>query len=93
MSRNRESALAVDRVDRCLRRHAGRHDLGRPQTEDVPVGAFDLLADDDLDAVVARDACGLKRALVGVVVADRDDRKVGLLGDPRDHVARRRGAV
>ena len=30
----------------------GRHELRRPQAEDVAVGALDLLADHDLDAVV-----------------------------------------
>ena len=56
MRRDREAALGVDGVDGLDGRHPGMHELGRPQAEDVPVGALDLLADDDLDGVALRAA-------------------------------------
>ena len=71
----------------------GADELGRPQAEDVPLRALDLLADDDLDAVVRRVLGGLERALVGVVVADRDDREVGSGRDELEDLPRRGGAV
>ena len=83
----------VDGGDRLFGEQPRRHQLRRPQAQDVAVGALDLLADDDIDAVAVRDRGRFERALVGVVVADGDDREVGRLRRPLQHIGGRGGPV
>ena len=93
MCRYREATHPVDLGDRALRRHAGSDQLGSPQPEDVALATLDFLAHDHVDAELIGMRRRLQCTLIGVVVADRDDRQVGLLGDPLEHLDGRRGAV
>lgn len=90
---DRQTALCVDVGDSLLSGATRLDERGRPQAEDMSFSAFDLLADDDLDAIAVCDSRGLEGTLVRVVIADGDHGKVGRLRCPFEYLSGRRGPV